>query len=291
MHGQPERHHVTGVRDERSEGQPGQLTIVNKPVVAAQEQLVPTSAVRTTPKAIAAAARCQRVHDAVGAVGTSTSSVTADIALSLVGRSRAGWATRVTGRRICRMIAGVAKDPDEGAPVGRRVVLGLLALAGIGVAVRIESHLGDHRSGQERPRMGLTGPDPGGGRFRFYPWRAPWMRSRVFRHRRGWTVRLSTRGIPPSRTSPPSTDPPVKDVQCVTGWRCPTSNGGGRPALGHPEQVRPKASATALEFGSSDGIYTESLTLDQAQPRHPRGDPHAGGADHQRPRGTGSAST
>ncbi|HYO17866.1 MAG TPA: hypothetical protein VES02_04270, partial [Dermatophilaceae bacterium] len=61
----------------------------------------------------------------------------------------------------------LADDPLRGSPVGRRVVLGLLGLAGVGVVLgsRIGSAL---TSLAERDPTGLTGLIPGNGRFRFY---------------------------------------------------------------------------------------------------------------------------
>jgi DMSO/TMAO reductase YedYZ molybdopterin-dependent catalytic subunit len=56
----------------------------------------------------------------------------------------------------------------------------------------------------------------------------------------------------------------VKDVQCVTGWRVPDVEWSGVLLSDLLAEVRPNSVATALEFGSADGVYTESLTLDQA---------------------------
>jgi len=56
----------------------------------------------------------------------------------------------------------------------------------------------------------------------------------------------------------------VKDFQCVTGWRVPQVPWSG-VALSHLlDVVGVQASAKAVLFGSFDGAYTESLTLDQA---------------------------
>jgi DMSO/TMAO reductase YedYZ molybdopterin-dependent catalytic subunit len=56
----------------------------------------------------------------------------------------------------------------------------------------------------------------------------------------------------------------VRDVQCVTGWRVPSTpfEGVRLSQLLDAAGVRPEA--TAVRFSCFDGIYTESLTLKQA---------------------------
>ena len=63
--------------------------------------------------------------------------------------------------------ARFAEDPGQGTPVGRRVVLGLLGLAGVGVVLgsRVGSALATI---SERDPTGITGLIPGNGRFRYY---------------------------------------------------------------------------------------------------------------------------
>ena len=58
----------------------------------------------------------------------------------------------------------------------------------------------------------------------------------------------------------------TKDFQCVTGWRVPNVHWTG-VKLSRPARPGRRASRTAqaLRFTSFDGIYTESLTLDQAR--------------------------
>jgi len=57
----------------------------------------------------------------------------------------------------------------------------------------------------------------------------------------------------------------VRDFQCVTGWRVRNVAWSGVTVaqLLETAGVLPRASAVA--FGSLDGTYTESLTLDQAR--------------------------
>jgi DMSO/TMAO reductase YedYZ molybdopterin-dependent catalytic subunit len=55
--------------------------------------------------------------------------------------------------------------------------------------------------------------------------------------------------------------------QCVTGWTVPDATWTGIPLSTLLDKVRPQAGAHAVKFYSFDGVYTESLTMDQA--RHP----------------------
>jgi len=56
----------------------------------------------------------------------------------------------------------------------------------------------------------------------------------------------------------------VKDFQCVTGWRVPGVHWGGVLLSDVLARAGIRSSARALAFDSFDGVYTESLSLDQA---------------------------
>ncbi len=159
----------------------------------------------------------------------------------------------------------MANEAADGTPIGRRVVLGMLALAGIGVAVGSKATSAITEVAKNDP-TGLTGLIPGGGRFRFYSVAGPVdeIPRSDYRLRVDGEVERPAEFTFEELAALPQTRL-VKDVQCVTGWRVPDVEWGGVLLSDILEQVRPKASATALEFGSSDGIYTESLTLDQAE--------------------------
>lgn len=145
------------------------------------------------------------------------------------------------------------------------MVLGLLGLAGLGVALGSKANSALSTVAANDP-TGLTGLIPGGGRFRFYS-----VAGRVQETPRS-EYRLRVDGeverpmsfsyadlaaLPQTRMT--------KDVQCVTGWRVPDVAWSGVLLSQILAEVRPKGTATALEFGSADGVYTESLTLEQAQ--------------------------
>jgi DMSO/TMAO reductase YedYZ molybdopterin-dependent catalytic subunit len=55
--------------------------------------------------------------------------------------------------------------------------------------------------------------------------------------------------------------------QCVTGWVVPNATWTGIRLSDLLDRVQPHPEAKALKFYSFDGIYTESLTMEQA--RHP----------------------
>ncbi len=57
----------------------------------------------------------------------------------------------------------------------------------------------------------------------------------------------------------------VRDFQCVTGWRVPSVHWQGVALSVLLDRAGVHPSARALRFESFDGVYTESLTLDQAR--------------------------
>ncbi|MDX3232277.1 molybdopterin-dependent oxidoreductase [Streptomyces sp. ME19-01-6] len=165
-----------------------------------------------------------------------------------------------------------AADPDtadRGTPVGRRVILGMLALGTGGMAAapwlqrRLETFLA---TAAENDPTGVTGLLPNGGGFRYYSVTSsvPHKNAENYRLTVGGLVdkpagyRLADlRALPQHRI--------VHDVQCVTGWRVPhTSFEGVRLAtLLDAAGVRPGAGA--VRFTCFDGAYSESLTLEQAR--------------------------
>jgi DMSO/TMAO reductase YedYZ molybdopterin-dependent catalytic subunit len=157
----------------------------------------------------------------------------------------------------------------KGAPIGRRVILGMLACGAAGVAVggRIQNGLDSVLSSlsSEDP-TGVTGLLPGGGGFRFYN-----VTSSV-PHRDASDYRLTVsglvgkkatytlddlRGMPQTRL--------VRDVQCVTGWRVDGTPWEGVRLSHLLDLAGVRDEATAVRFTCFDGAYTESLTLAQAR--------------------------
>jgi DMSO/TMAO reductase YedYZ molybdopterin-dependent catalytic subunit len=155
-------------------------------------------------------------------------------------------------------------DEGHGPPVGRRVVLGLLGLAGVGVMVgsRVGSVL---TTLAERDPTGLTGLIPGNGRFRFYSVVAS------VQEVSAPAYHLTVEGLPAGPRTLTFADLAAlpqttitRDVQCVTGWRVPDVRWSGVLLSDLLVHVGAQTTAGAVLFGSSDGAYTESLSMDQA---------------------------
>ena len=155
--------------------------------------------------------------------------------------------------------------PDAGKPIGRRVVLSVLALGAAGVVTGRAVSDVLARIAQHDP-TGLLNVLPFGDNFRYYsvtgsvPVADP------------VTYRLSVTGLVETEkfysltdlAALPQTDI-VADFQCVTGWRVLDVAWSGVRLSAILEAAGVKSGAKALRFVSFDGTYTESLTLDQAR--------------------------
>ena len=161
------------------------------------------------------------------------------------------------------------RDRAEGAPVGRRVVLGLFGLGAVGVVGG--SRLQDGLSAvlgplQARDPTGLIGMFPLGDTFRYYTvtGSVPEQDSSSYRlavtglvQRAGRHTLAELRGMPQTML--------VADFQCVTGWRVADVPWVGVRLAHLLDLAGPTAEADAVRLTSFDGAYTESLTLEQAR--------------------------
>ncbi|MCQ4041732.1 molybdopterin-dependent oxidoreductase [Streptantibioticus rubrisoli] len=162
----------------------------------------------------------------------------------------------------------MGKD-GTGAPVGRRVVLGMLGLGAAGVAAGgyLQSGLDNLlASVTAKDPTGLSGLLPGGQGFRFYSV------ADSVPHRSAADYRLTVDGLvdrPTTYTLERLRAMPrtrlVRDVQCVTGWRVPHYAFTGVRLADLLAQAGVRPEAKALRFTCFDGVYSESLTLDQAR--------------------------
>jgi DMSO/TMAO reductase YedYZ molybdopterin-dependent catalytic subunit len=153
--------------------------------------------------------------------------------------------------------------------VGRRLVLGMLGLGVAGVAVgggaqdRIDSVLATVSA---KDPVGVTGLLPGGGGFRFYSV------SESIPHRSEADYRLTVGGLVERPVSYRLSDlralpqtQLVRDVQCVTGWRVPHTTFTGVRLSTLLDAAGVRHPGAAVRFTCFDGVYSESLTLDQAR--------------------------
>jgi DMSO/TMAO reductase YedYZ molybdopterin-dependent catalytic subunit len=156
---------------------------------------------------------------------------------------------------------------NEGTPVGRRIMLGMVGLGAVGVAVGAKLQSGVSRAfGPVGPQ--ITGLIPATGGFRFYSVVDSVERVDPADYRlsvRGLVDRPRSFGLADLRALPQTRL--VGTFHCVTGWTVPNVawTGVALPDLLDAVGVRPGAGG--VRFTSFDGAYTESLTLDQARRR------------------------
>ena len=159
--------------------------------------------------------------------------------------------------------------PPAGTPVGRRVVLGLLGLGTIGVAAgsTLSDFLG--RVAGELSKNAATGPladlIPGAG-WRYYTVTSG------FPYKPPATYRLVVTGNVSKELTLTTDDlknrPRTKltaDFQCVTGWRVANVRWEGVRLSQLLDEAGADADQHAVQFVSYDGVYTESLTMDEAR--------------------------
>jgi DMSO/TMAO reductase YedYZ molybdopterin-dependent catalytic subunit len=159
--------------------------------------------------------------------------------------------------------------PDDGAPVGRRVLLGLLGLGALGIVggTRLQNGLSAVLAPiQTRDPTGLAALVPLGNTFRFYSVTGGLDEASPSDYRlsvSGLVTRPGRHTMDDLRAMPQTSL--VRDFQCVTGWRVPEVPWAG-VRLGHLlDLAGPTREATAVRLTSFDGTYTESLTLEQAR--------------------------
>ncbi|MGI8870544.1 MAG: molybdopterin-dependent oxidoreductase [Mycobacteriales bacterium] len=156
-----------------------------------------------------------------------------------------------------------------GIPVGRRIVIGMVAVGAAGVA------FGDRLSAieqsllapiQSRDPTGLSAllPDDGGFRFYSVTGSTPTRTAETYRLTVGGLVDRSGTLMMSDLASMPQTSL-TRDFQCVTGWRVPDVHWSGVALPDLLDRVGVRHGATAVRFTSFDGTYTESLTLAQAR--------------------------
>ncbi|MBW3650315.1 MAG: molybdopterin-dependent oxidoreductase [Actinobacteria bacterium] len=169
---------------------------------------------------------------------------------------------RVEASEAAAGAGGRAGGSVDGIPLGRRVVLGMLGLGAAGIVFG--------KAIQDRLAR-LLSPDlaallPSGGRFRIYSVVGflPRRSADAYRLRLdGMVERPLDLGFA-DLTGMPATAL-TRDFQCVTGWRVADVAWRGVKVRDLLDRAGVRPEATALRIHSFDGVYTESLTLDQAR--------------------------
>jgi DMSO/TMAO reductase YedYZ molybdopterin-dependent catalytic subunit len=156
-----------------------------------------------------------------------------------------------------------------GRPIGRRIFLGLLAVGGAGVlgGNRLQGGLSHLLAPVEQhDPTGLVALFPLGAAFRYYSVTG------TVPVPSATSYRLTVSGLARRRASyslgdlhaMPQTNV-VQDFQCVTGWRVLEVPWAGVRLSTLLDLAEPTAAATAVRFRSFDGVYSESLTLEEAR--------------------------
>jgi len=189
----------------------------------------------------------------------------------------AGWLQKAyAGRSLVSAGRGRAhprvvdsEQRPEGAPVGRRVILGLLGLGAVGVvsgrAIQsgVEAVLGPI---EMHDPTGLIALLPAGATFRYYsvtgsvptpnPATYQLAVSGLVERPRAYSL-AELEALPQTALT--------RDFHCVTGWQVLEVPWRGVRLAELIDAARPQHAATAVRFRSFDGTYTESLTLAQAR--------------------------
>jgi DMSO/TMAO reductase YedYZ molybdopterin-dependent catalytic subunit len=164
---------------------------------------------------------------------------------------------------------GQQPDRPDGAPVGRRTVLGLAALGAVGVLGGdwVQNALGRLLGPLEyRDPTGLLSLLPIGETFRFYSvtGSVPTRSAAAYRLDVSGLVGRTASYTLADLNAMPQTSL-VRDFHCVTGWRVPGVQWTGVPLSAVLDRSDPSPGATAVRFRSFDGTYTESLPLAEAR--------------------------
>ena len=170
------------------------------------------------------------------------------------------------------MVVTMGRAEQPGTPVGRRLVLGLtgLGVAGVLGGATVSRTLSEWLAPVElRDPTGLLSTLPLGPVFRFYsvtgsvePRDEQSYRLRVD----GLVAQPATYRLDDLRALPRTEF--TSDFHCVTGWVVPGVRWSGVSLAELLDLAQPSAQASAVRFRSFDGVYTESLGLEDARRSH-----------------------
>ncbi|MGV9238437.1 molybdopterin-dependent oxidoreductase [Streptomyces nigra] len=167
-------------------------------------------------------------------------------------------------------MAGKPKpDPESGAPVGRRALLGMLGAGAAGLVAAPylqrgwENFLG---AASQADATGLTGllPNPGGFRYYSVVGSVPHKDETNYALKvRGLVDRPKTYTLADLRAMAQTRV--VADVLCTDGWRVDDTPFEGVRLADILDDVGVRSPGAAIRFTCFDGAYSESLTLEQAR--------------------------
>jgi DMSO/TMAO reductase YedYZ molybdopterin-dependent catalytic subunit len=155
------------------------------------------------------------------------------------------------------------EDVVGGSPVGRRIVLGMLALGAFGIAAGSRVQEGVNEALEP-----ISGIVPIGGGFRYYSVVSSVKRRTSEDYRLKVSGRVSSpRTLTMADLSALPQTSLTLDFQCVTGWRVPDVPWSGVALPDLLDACGADPEAKAITITSFDGLYTESLTMEQARRR------------------------
>jgi DMSO/TMAO reductase YedYZ molybdopterin-dependent catalytic subunit len=157
-------------------------------------------------------------------------------------------------------------EQTAGTPVGRRVMLGMLGLGTAGVLFGSHVQAAIARVLQPLDSVGVTELIPSGARFRFYSvvGFSPSRTRTAYRLKvTGLVDKPLTLTIDDLEAMAPTLL--TKDFQCVTGWRVPGVKWVGVQLAALLDAAGVQSKGKAITLRSFDGLYTESLNMEQAR--------------------------
>ncbi|MEV6180460.1 molybdopterin-dependent oxidoreductase [Streptomyces sp. NPDC052015] len=161
------------------------------------------------------------------------------------------------------------RQDGEGAPVGRRALLGMLATGAAGLAAAPYLQRGWEgflATASQMDATGLTGllPNPGGFRYYSVVGSVPHKDETDYELRiDGLVERPKTYSLAELRALPQTRV--VHDVLCTDGWRVDDTPFTGVKLADLLDAAGVRSEGAAVRFTCFDGAYTESLTLEQAR--------------------------
>ncbi|MFD9006726.1 molybdopterin-dependent oxidoreductase [Streptomyces sp. NPDC059582] len=166
-------------------------------------------------------------------------------------------------------MAKQSRRKADGAPVGRRAMLGMLAAGAAGLAASPQLQRGWEGflgAASQVDATGLTGllPNPGGFRYYSVVGSVPRKNETNYELRiDGLVERPKNYTLPELRAMRQTRV--VADVLCTDGWRVDDTPFEGVKLSDLLDAAGVRSEGVAIRFSCFDGAYTESLTLEQAR--------------------------